>query len=98
MSTIRNEAAGYKPKQTKNVADLPQLDVDAELLDGKGTDDSGTEFKYKYIDVNGEEYRIPNVVIGNIKDLLEMNPKLKLVKVSKKGQGLQTRYTVMPLI
>lgn len=97
MTTIRNEAIGFKPKQTKNVADLSQLDINAELLDGKGMDDEGKEFKYKYVDVNGEEYRIPNVVIGNIKDLLEMNPNLKTVKVSRKGQGLQTRYTVMPL-
>lgn len=97
MPTIKDEALAFMPKQTKNVADLPQLDVNATLLDGKGTDDTGQEFKYKYVDVNGQEYRVPNVVIGNIKDLLEMNPALKLVKVSKKGQGLQTRYTVMPL-
>lgn len=97
MGSIKDEAKGYKPRQTKNVADLPQVDISAELLDGQGTDDTGTVFKYKYIDVNGEEYRVPNVVIGNIKDLLEMNANLKMVKVSKKGQGLQTRYTVMPL-
>lgn len=97
MATLKDEAKGYVPKQTKNIADLPQVDVNTELYDGVGTDDAGTEFKYKYMDVNGEEYRVPNMVIGQIKDLIEMSPNLKLVRVKRTGEGLKTRYTTIPL-
>lgn len=97
MATLKEQAKEYIPKQTKNIADLPQAPVDSELFDGIGTDDSNVEFKYKYLDINGEEYRVPNMVIGQIKDLLEVNPNLKFVKVKRTGEGLKTRYTTIPL-
>lgn len=97
MATLKDFAKDYVPKKTKNIAELPQVAVDVELMDGEGTDEEGKTFRYKYITVNGEEYRVPFVVIGQLKDMQSEIPNLKLFKVTKKGEGLKTRYTVIPL-
>jgi hypothetical protein len=97
MASLKQEALNFVSKQTKNVAELPQVAVDSELMTGHGTDDQNKTFEYKYLEFNGVEYRVPGVVIGQIKDLVEMNPNLKFVKVKRTGEGLKTRYTVMPM-
>lgn len=97
MATLKDFAKTYVPKKTKNVAELPMVAVDVELLDGEGTDENNETFRYKYIDVNGEEYRVPGVVIAQIKDIQETNPDLRTVKVKRTGEGKKTRYTVIPL-
>ena len=51
MATLKEEAKAYIPKQTKNIADLSEVDVNVALLDGEGTDAEGKEFKYKSIDL-----------------------------------------------
>jgi hypothetical protein len=98
MATIKEEAQGFEPLQIKNVADLPEVSVDFQLEDRDGTNKETAEpFKYKVICVNGEEYRVPNKVIGDLKAIIEKKPDLKKFAVTKKGQGLQTQYTVIPL-
>lgn len=98
MTTIKEQAQNYEQKTTKNVAELPELSVEFDLKDGEGKDKNGNVFKYQYIDVNGEEYRIPGVVLGQIKDILEAKPDLKTFKVKRTGEGKTgTRYTVIPL-
>src|SRR3990167_3516550 len=99
MSTLRQTAQDYVPQQTKNIADLPQVPVDIELFDGTGVDDETKEtFKYKYATLNGENYRVPNVVIGQIKNIIAESPKVTIVRVKKTGTGLQTRYTTVPIM
>ena len=98
MATIKEKALGFIPKQTKNIADLPEVSTGLTIYDdGAGVDDEGKEFSYSYINVNNENYRVPNSVIGQIQDLLEDNPNLTRFKVKKSGEGLKTRYTVIPL-
>lgn len=99
MAKLNDYARGYTPKQTKNIADLEFVPTDAEIRDdGKGIDKDGEEFAYSYLSINDEEYRIPNSVIGQLKDILEANPNLKKFRVKKSGEGLGTRYTVIPII
>lgn len=97
MATLKEEAQAYTPKQTKNIADLPEVSVDFQLKDGKGTDSDGKEFTYKFVEVNGEEYRIPGKVLGDLKAILAKKPTLKKFSVSRKGTGFNTQYTVIPL-
>lgn len=98
MATLGETARAFVPKQTKNIADLNEVLVSCELHhDGKGIDNNGVEFQYSYLLLNNEEYRVPASVIGQLKDLLEENPKLGKFKVKKTGEGLKTRYTVIPL-
>jgi hypothetical protein len=49
-------------------------------------------------DLDGEKYRVPNSVLKQLKVLLEDNPDLKKFKVKKSGVGLNTDYTVIPIL
>ena len=99
MGTIWEEAEAFEPqKQTKNIADLPEVATDFETYNGEGKNkETGEVFKYKYVQVNGDEYRLPWVVIRDLKVIKEHKPDLKKFKVAKTGSGLDTRYTVIPL-
>lgn len=98
MATLKQEAQAWMPKQTLNVADLKRVSVEADIKTETGKDKDGKEFTYKYIEVDGQKYRIPGVVIGDIKGLLKEMPNLKEVKVVKNGQGTATKYQVVPLL
>jgi len=97
MATIKEEAKDFKPMQTKNIADLDKVDVSLDIQDREGTDKDDNVFKYKVVVVGGEDYRIPNIVIGQLKSILEKKSDLKTFSVSKTGTGLSTQYTVIPM-
>lgn len=97
MASLSDFAKTYEPPKTKNIADLKEVDVSLQLADRIGKDDSGEEFKYKVVIVNGEEYRVPSSVISALKSVLEKKPDLKKFSVSKSGTGMNSRYTVIPL-
>jgi len=95
MVSLKETAQGYEPKQTLNIADLDVVDLEAfEIEDRTGTDKKGKDFSYKVMVANGQEYRVPNTVLEEIKKILALKPDVKKVKVNKKGSGLATRYTV----
>lgn len=97
MATLKENAMAYEPKETKNIADLSEVSVELNLETGAGKDNEGKEFTYKFIKLNGEEYRVPGKVLGDLKAILQKKPTLKKFSVTKKGQGLNTQYTVIPL-
>ena len=97
MQSIKESAQAFTPKQTKNIAELKEVNVNLELQDREGNDKEGNIFKYKVVVVNGEEYRVPGKVIGDLKSILEKKPTLKTFSVSKKGTGMNTQYTVIPI-
>jgi hypothetical protein len=99
MASLKDTAKGYVPKQTKNIADLDVVSVELDVKhDGQGIDNDGKEFIYSYVELNGEEYRVPNSVVGQLKDILDENPNLSKFKVKRTGEGLKTRYTLIPLV
>lgn len=97
MTSIKEEAKNYISKQVKNVADLKSVPVDLALFKGKGKDNNNVEFTYNYIEVDGEEYRLPDKVLKDLKAILDKKPSLKNFSVTKQGSGLNTNYTVIPL-
>jgi len=98
MATLSEFAKTYEPQTTKNIADLKEVNVNLQLEDRSGVDSKGKEFKYKVIVVNGEDYRVPSSVIGNIKVILEKKPTLTKFSVAKQGTTKDdTKYTVIPL-
>ena len=96
MATIKEEAMAYEPPQTLNIADLDKIPIDLELFDGTGKDKEGKEFTYKYAKIDGKEYRVAGSILGGIKAILQKMPNLKFVSVIKQGQGMNTRYQVIP--
>lgn len=97
MATLKENAEAYEPPTTKNIADLKEVDVGLDLHDREGTNEKDEKFKYKVILVDGDEYRVPGSVLGNLKAILQKKPTLKKFSVSKTGTGMNTRYTVIPL-
>ncbi|GAG80055.1 unnamed protein product [marine sediment metagenome] len=96
--TLKEEAQEYIPMQTKNIADLDKVSVNIQLEDGEGTDSKGETFKYKFFVLDKESYRVPNIVIGQIKLILAANPNVQHVVVTKQGTGIGTTYMTMPYV
>jgi hypothetical protein len=97
MATLREVAMAYEPPQTLNIADLEEVPIDIQLYDGKGKNAEGEEFTYKYTELNGKQYRVPNSVLEEIQTILKLKPTVQKVKVKKSGSGLGTRYKVEAL-
>ena len=92
MASLLDEAQGYSPKQTKNIADMEVVPVTLEVQE-----ETEVEFPYKYIMYQGERHRVPNTVLEQLQAILKEKPGLVAFKVTKKGEGLKTTYTVIPL-
>ena len=95
MANLKQEAQSYTAPQTKNIAELDKVPVDADVQTKEFTRDDGTAFTIKVIKVNGEEYRVPLSVLKSLKAILEVKPELTHFKVSKSGEGLKTTYTII---
>ncbi len=102
MGSIREEATEYEPKQTKTVDELERVSLDDINLieDTYEIEEDGKPKKVtqRIFSVDGEEYRVPNSVLKDLKVILKDNPNLNYFKVIKEGEGLKTSYTVIPII
>lgn len=96
MATLKEEAQAYEPQQRKTIADLGKVPVVMDLFDGEGKDKKGDPYKYKFIKFEGEEYRVPGKVLGDIKGILLEMENCKFVSVTKSGEGVSTTYQVIP--
>lgn len=96
-TNLKDTAKNYSPN--KNISDLEIINIEELIVeDREGTDPKTNEtYKYKVGIFEGEEYRIPWVVLANIKTIIEAKPTLKKIQVIKKGEGRNTKYTVIPL-
>ena len=97
MATLIEEARAYEPQQMKNIADLPEVPVDLEVVEKIFKEGSEDEFKAKVATLNNDDYRVPVSVLGALKAIAEAKPDVKRVKVVRTGEGKQTKYTVIPL-
>ena len=97
QKTLREESQEYEPSTTKNIADLEAVSLDMKTEDREGKTKEGKVFNYKVIVIDNLEYRVPASVLGDIKTIMSAKPTLKTVKVIKKGTGMNTEYTVIPL-
>lgn len=99
MVNIKEDAMAYEPKRTRNISELKEIPIDIEIKNGKGTNKQGEDFEYKYVEVEGIEYRVANVVLEQLKAQITSNPNLAKFKVTKVGETKDnTRYTVVPLV
>ena len=98
MATLKGAAEAYEPKKTKNIVELARVPVDVEIESKTFNEGSDDEFTIDVINVDGLEYRVPSSVLKNLKALVIEMPDLKAIKVTKSGEGLNTSYTVIPLV
>lgn len=96
--SLGDYAKAYKPKQGyKNITELPQFDTNMVVYEDTGVDGEGKEFSYKYLEVNGEKYKLPDSVIAQIQATIIENENARTWKVVKAGSGLNTRYTAVAI-
>ena len=93
MAKLIEEAQAYEPQKLKNIADLEVVSVDMDVKE-----EPEAEYPYKYIEVDGEKYVVKTSVLASLKAILEDNPNLTKFRVKKTGEGMNTKYTVIPLV
>lgn len=96
-NTLRTSAKAYEPMTTKNIADLKQVSTEIDVQHKIVNKDTPEMFEYDYIVVNKEEYRVPKVVLKQLKAQLEVKASSTKFKVTKTGTGLNTEYVVIML-
>lgn len=96
--TLKQEAMESEATaKTKNIIELPQVSTDLITRTETFKNKEGEDVTIKYIEVNGERFRVPQSVLNALKVILEDNLNLKTFKVKKTGEGMDTRYHVIPL-
>jgi len=90
--TLFDEIKNFEVPQLKSIADLNGVSVDMKIECEKSS-----QFPYKYLQIDNIRYKIPNSVIKQMKDILELNPKVRAFKVKKTGSGIKTTYTTIPI-
>ena len=99
MTTIKEAAMGYKPKaQLKNIAELHEVPVDISIETETRKDNDGEDYDVSFVSVNGENYRVPDSVLRDLKALVEKMPTLKKFTVVKTGSGMGTKYQTVPAL
>jgi len=94
MATIIDSAKDYVPKQTLNIADLSEVDVNLALEDREGIDNDKKTFSYQVTIIDGKEYRVPATVLEKLQEALKIKADIKKIRVNKTGSGLNTRYSI----
>lgn len=97
MTSLREVALSYEAPTMGNIADLETVPVDIDVQEKtfkEGTDD---QFTVKFCTVDEKDYRVPNSVVMQLQEILTIKPDTTECKVTKKGTGLNTTYTVVPL-
>jgi len=97
METIKEKAQAYEPKTTPVISDVDVVPVDMPIYEDSGTDKKGKPFTYNTTVINEKEYRVPDSVLKDLKEILKEKPELKTFRVNKTGEGLSSKYTVIPL-
>lgn len=97
MSTIGEEAKAYEPQRMKNIVDLEAVSVQQEFKKEERLDQAKEKYNVSFIIINNEEYRVPNSVLEQLQTLIKEKPEMTSFKVTKKGEGLNTTYQVIPL-
>lgn len=98
MANLKDTAKAYVPPQTKNIADLEVVNIETAIIEPrKGKNEAGEAFDFNVAVIGDEEYRVPNTVLKDIKAILSAKPGIKTIRVLKKGTGMGTSYTVVPL-
>jgi len=97
MGTIKDFAKTYEPQKTKNIVELEAVSVEQEIKTEVRKNRNNEDYNISYVVINNEEYRVPNSVIEQLQTILKEKPDLKTFKVTKKGEGINTSYTVIQL-
>ena len=86
---------------TKNIAELPEVLVGMEIVEDSFEFEKDGETKtvnQQVVVIDNVKYRVPTSVINQLQIHLDDNPTMKKFKVRSSGSGMDTRYTIIPLM
>lgn len=93
-----NETAKHTENAFITIDMLEKIDANLDVFEGEATKKDGEKFTYNFIKVDGKEIRIPKSVLLELKAQNEVRKTpIKFFKVVKKGEGLNTSYSVVIL-
>ena len=96
MATLKQAAEAYEQPRTLNIADLDKVSVEVEVKTETHQNNNGEDFSMDVIEVEGKKYRVPASVLDGMKAILNKRPNTKHIQVIKSGQGMNTKYQVLP--
>ncbi len=94
---IKSFAKDYEPQQMKNITNLEVVRADTEIKEENRKDQNNEEYHVMFVVVKGVEYRVPSSVVTQLKAVIKAKPDLTTFKVTKTGEGMGTKYQVIPL-
>ncbi len=98
QKTFKEKAQEYESPKAKNIVELDKIDVNVPVIEKTYKEGSDDEFTLNVLEESDGDYRVPDSVLKDLKVILEDNPSLKYFKVRKSGEGMKTKYTVIPLV
>ena len=95
--TLRETAKEYVSPTTETIDKLDSFNIDIEVELVEYLDGSGKPFTVYETIIDEVKYRVPKTIIKQIQDYLHEKPDIKLVKVKKTGEGINSSYTLIVL-
>ena len=97
MTSVKEAAENYVPASAITIADLEAVSVQQEIVEKTYKEDTPDAYTNNVIVIDGKDYRVPDVVLKQLKVMSAEKPDMKTFKVKKEGEGIKTTYTVIPL-
>lgn len=94
---IKEFATAYEPQKMKLISELKSVKIDIEFKTETRQNKEKEDYIVNFIVVDGIEYRVPISVIEQLKVVIAEKPDLESFKVSKTGEGMNTKYQVITL-
>lgn len=91
MANLLETAKSYAKK---DLTVLPEIDLEKTEIKTSTFGEGENKREYRYFEIDGWKYTINAAVLSAIKDLLEVRPTTKKIKVYRDKQG---DLKVMPL-
>lgn len=102
--TLKEVAQQEKLRTFKKIEEFKAINVNNEITTRTCMTKEGKEFDIYEVALYNEDtdaidmVRVPKSVIFGLKVLLEDDPELQYFRVLKTGEGMDTRYTVLPAL
>ena len=100
--TLKELAQQQEIRTFKKIEEFKAINVNNEITERTCLTKEGKEFNIFEMSLYNEDtdatdnVRVPKSVLFGLQVLLKDNPDLEYFKVVKTGQGMNTRYTVLP--
>ena len=104
LGSIKELAQQYQNGTFRKIEEYPFIHVNNQISERTCMTSEGKEFTIKEISIlnketgNTERVRMPNSVLAGLNVLLKDNPHLEYFRVLRTGVGMNTRYTVLPVL